>query len=105
MRSIREKIERSLNKKTAQDLYFRYMTLALETRRSGDRVLFERYYQSAEYYLHLMNTMSDSSPIASRQMAESPQQATVTVLPLLFNGSFFHRNKPGDVHRKRVQQR
>ena len=55
MAATREKIERPINKKQAQELYSKYMSLALACRTKGDRALFEAYYQRAEYYLHLMN--------------------------------------------------
>ena len=52
MASFRKPIEQPVDKKKAQDLYSKYMLLALETRPTGDRALFEDYYQRAEYYLH-----------------------------------------------------
>lgn len=59
MASFRKPTKRPINKKNAQDAYSKYMLLALEMRATGDRTLFEDYYQRAEYYLHLMNKLSD----------------------------------------------
>ncbi len=55
MAATRKEIEQPITKKQAQELYSKYMNLALECRIKGDRALFEGYYQRAEYYLHLMN--------------------------------------------------
>lgn len=58
MGSIRKEIEHPFDRKNAHDLYSKYMALALGSRTKGDRVLFENYYQRAEYYLHLMNKLT-----------------------------------------------
>ena len=51
----REETDQSINRKNIEDLYHKYMTLAMESQKKGNRVLSESYYQQAEYYLHLMN--------------------------------------------------
>jgi len=91
MRTIREQTEQAINRKKAQDLYSKYMLLALETRTTGDRALFEDYYQRAEYYLHLTNELSDVAAHAARWMGESPQQGTIA----LFMGSFLRHKRQG----------
>ncbi|MCE3230766.1 MAG: hypothetical protein K0R76_17 [Alphaproteobacteria bacterium] len=74
MRTIREEIGESINKKKAQDLYSTYITLALETRKKREnRILFESYYQRAEYYLHLMNDLNDGLSVTPARVAKSAQ--------------------------------
>ena len=97
MASFRKAIERPVNKKSAHDLYSKYMVLALETRTTGDRALFEDYYQRAEYYVHLMNELKDGLPITPRWMRKPPQQDTIAPLPV--TGSFL-RHKQRGVQRK-----
>jgi len=60
MGAIRKVTQQPTNKKQAYDLYSKYMTLALATRSTGNRVLFEDYYQCAEHYLHMMNKLDES---------------------------------------------
>ena len=51
----REETDQFINRKNIEDSYHKYMTLAMESQKKGNRVLSESYYQQAEYYLHLMN--------------------------------------------------
>lgn len=88
MASFWKPIEQPVDKKKAQDLYSKYMLLALETRTTGDRALFEDYYQRAEYYLHLMNEVCDGLPIMP---GKPPQQGAIAPLP--FKGSFLHHKQ------------
>jgi len=48
-------ISENINRKKAEALYHKYMTMAFESQTKRDRVLFESYYQQAEHYLYLMN--------------------------------------------------
>lgn len=81
MATLQEGMEQPLNRKSAQSLYSKYMNLALDSRTTGDRVLFEKYYQCAEYYLHCMN-----------ELAASPGKSPSTPKPL-FRDSYLGRNR------------
>lgn len=97
MASFRKPIEQPVDKRNTQELYSRYMVLALETRTTGDPALFEDYYQRAEYYLHLMNELSDGLPITPTRMVKSSQQGGV--FPSPFGDTILRRNRR-DVQRK-----
>jgi hypothetical protein len=49
-----------MNRKKAEALYRKYMAMAFDCQTKMDRVLFESYYQQAEYYLHLMNNPDEA---------------------------------------------
>jgi hypothetical protein len=87
-----------INKKNAQDLYTKYMTLALETRTKGDRALFENYYQHAEYYLHLMNELNGKPPVTSAAVAAPLQQSKILPSPFPLRSGFLRHNRRGIQH-------
>jgi hypothetical protein len=61
MHVIQQIKEHLMTKREARDLYSKYTKLAssVETK---DPVLFENYYQRAEYYLHVMRDL-EGAPI------------------------------------------
>lgn len=63
MYEMREETEQSVNRKKLEDLHYKYINLAKEAQKREDRVLSESYYQRAEYYLHAINELSDSTSI------------------------------------------
>ena len=81
-----------------EDEYRKFMTLALDAQKGGDGVLSQRYYQQAEYYLHLINNpderlqVSHSSfkkPASGKKITRNPD--IHSVVP--FRGSFLRRNR------------
>ncbi|MCE3231076.1 MAG: hypothetical protein K0R52_1004 [Alphaproteobacteria bacterium] len=99
MHTTEKETGRPINKKNAQDLYTKYMTLALETRTKGDRALFENYYQHAEYYLHLMNELDRKLSVTPTPIAEPLRQIKILPSPFPLRSGFLRRNRRSGQHK------
>ena len=78
---MRTDMEYPTDKKSALNLYTKYINMALETRLKGDRALFEDYYQRAEDYLRLMNKLNNNV-------------SSTSPLPFKKNSLHYDRKKP-----------
>jgi|GEM_PF-3205873 len=98
MLNKREETKQSDHRIQMEALHQKHIALAKVAEGNGDQVLAEGHYQNAEYYLHLMNELSDGLPITSVQWIEkSPRQNTKA--PISFGKSFLRRKQRG-VQRK-----
>lgn len=98
MLNKREETKQLDNRNQMEALHQKHIALARVAEGNGDQVLAEGHYQNAEYYLHLMNELTDGLSTTSVQWIRNPpQQTTKAFMP--FRGSFLRCQQRG-VQRK-----
>lgn len=97
---MQEESGQPMDRQKMEGLHLKYINLAKDAEKLGDRILSENYYQHAEHCLHAINDPMPSVPIAASRpsvayshsyiQAKQPQNKG-KALP--FRGSFLRQNR------------